>query len=163
MRKESDFSTPARTRPVSAGIGGLYALCLHAAVWLGYAIAYLAVPENGNHLLKILAPLCIMIAGLAVFVMLCVMISKSRIFYGAVLISHILLCLVFWGVGGYLTPFLQSIKGEAPPVNSPDGDLSGLYAVVDWFLLALGTGGMLFLLSVIFALRDTLLRSEQEI
>ncbi len=156
MKNQRDLHTPFRSHLVSAGIGTLYALLLHLAVWFGYGGAYVAVPENGNHLPKILVPACIMLVGLIIFVVIRSLTSESLTFYGAVLLTHILLSLLFLGIGGYLMDALQSIKGEVPPVDSPDGDLSWIYALVNWILLAVGMGLLLFLLSVIFTVRDAL-------
>ncbi|MBQ9152022.1 MAG: hypothetical protein IJX72_07205 [Clostridia bacterium] len=156
MKNPIDLHTPLRAHIASAGMGALYAVLLHLAVWLGFSAASIAVPANGNHLPIIIVPVCVMLIGLIAFVVVKSLPPEAMTFYAVLLLVHILVSALFLACGGLLMDALQSLKGEIPPVDSPEGNLSWLYFILVWLILALGQGILLFLLAVIFTVRDAL-------
>lgn len=156
--KKSDLRPPLRAHAVSAGLGALYAACLCLAVWVAFALTYLATPANGAYTAVVLVPVCVMLIGLIVFVVVKSIPPEALTFYGVLLLTHILLAILFAHLARPVTAWLDGLRGIAPPAGelSPDGNLNGFYFLLNWIFLTVGMGTLLFILSVAFYLRDVL-------
>ena len=152
---KADLASPLRDHAASAGMGVLYSLLLHLAVWVSLSVCRLAVPYNGNHLSLLLVPVCVMVVGLIVFIIIRYSAAEPLTFYGILLLTHILLAILMAECIQPLADWLDSLQGIAPSpgIEMPDGNLNGFYFMIHWVLLAVGMGTILFVLSVIFCLR----------
>lgn len=157
---KTDLRTPLRAHAVSAGMGALYSLLLHLAVWVSLSVCHLVIPSNGNHLPKFFVPACIMLVGLIVFIVIKSAAVEPLTFYGVLLLTHILLAVLMAPCIQPLADLLDAVKGITPPLDAdlPDGNLNGFYFMLHWVLLTVGMGVLLFVLSVAFYLRDILRR-----
>lgn len=156
--KRADLTSPLRAHAASAGMGMLYSLLLHLAVWVSLSVCHLAIPDNGNHLPKLIVPVCIMLAGLILFIVIKSAAVEPLTFYGFLLLTHILLALLMSRCIQPLANWLDALRGITPPPagEMPDGNLNGFYFMLHWVLLTIGMGILLFVLSVAFYLRDVL-------
>ena len=156
--KRADLTAPLRAHAASAGMGVLYSLLLHLAVWVSLSVCHLAIPANGDHLPKLFVPACIMLVGLVIFIVIKSAAAEPLTFYGVLLLTHILLALLMAQCIQPLADWLDALKGITPPPadEMPDGNLNGFYFMIQWVLLAVGMGILLFILSVAFYLRDVL-------
>lgn len=146
-------SSPLQRRAISAGWGAGYAILLHTAVWMALFIAFLAVPENGNHLPLLIAPACMMAAGVAGFWVVCGRTPSEAAFSAAVLLTHILLLALMAGAGDELWELARGWKGIQPHPDEPEGSLDILYFLLVWFALALAEGFLLLVSAVILQVR----------
>ena len=143
------MQTPFSLRPhvASAGMAALFAVLLHTLVWLSFSAAWLV---------ESYAPVCLMIIGLIVLTVIKSMAPERVTFFAALLLAHILLSSLSLVCGELLMEVLQRATGPHVPFDSPEGDLSFLYFLLVWLLLAVGMGILQFLFAVIFLVRDAL-------
>lgn len=155
---KTDLRTPLRAHAVSAGMGALYSLLLHLAVWVSLSVCHLVIPSNGNHLPQFFVPICVMIVGLIVFIVIKTAAVEPLTFYCVLLLTHILLAVLMAQCIQPLADWLDALKGITPPPDAhlPDGNLNSFYFMIHWVLLTIGMGILLFVLSVAFYLRDVL-------
>lgn len=143
----------SRLHLVSAGMAMGYLLALHLLLWLSVSVTYLAVPTSG--IPYIVVPSAVLLVGLIAFIRIKSLPPERITFYVALLVGHILLSMLFLTLSGSLIDWLGSLRGVPAP-DSPDGDLSSLYFLLAWVLLAPGMGLLFFILAVAFLLRDAL-------
>lgn len=153
--KSSKLSVFLRPHLRSAGMGAIYSFLLHLGVWVSLSACYLAVPYNGNHLPLIILPLCVMLLGLIAFVLLKSAAVEPLTFYGVLLLVHFLMAMLISPHIQSLANCLDSLKG-LPPGSSPEGNFNTFYFLLNGGLLTFGMGGLLFLLSTAFLIRDIL-------
>ena len=148
------MQTPFSLRPhvASAGMAALFAVLLHTLVWLSFSAAWLVE----SYAAVVIAPICLMIIGLIVLTVVKSMAPERVTFFAALLLAHILLSSLSLVCGELLMEVLQRATGPHVPFDSPEGDLSFLYFLLVWLLLAVGMGILQFLFAVIFLVRDAL-------